>query len=121
HFKFRRTVSQRLDKRINSAYLWRHESVQFRDYLESHSNRVPLEGAFVYSREELFRRRLLKELPSSTPGGEKSHAQSSVEKPEETVTAPESQVKGKGESRPQLVQADKKVMFVLPKTTEFGG
>jgi hypothetical protein len=62
HFKFRRTVSQRLDKRINSTYLWRHESVQFREYLDSHSNRLPLEGAFAYSREELFRRRLLRKL-----------------------------------------------------------
>src|SRR5208283_4031706 len=121
HFKFRRTVSQRLERRINSAYLWRHESVQFREYLESHSNRVPLEGAFVYSREELFRRRLLKELPSSIPGGEKSDARSLVEKHEETVTAPESHVKAKEKSRPQLVHADKKIMFVLPKTTEFGG
>jgi len=62
HFKFRRTVSQRLDKRINSAYLWRHESVKFREYLDSHSNRLPVEGAFPYSREELFRRGLLRKL-----------------------------------------------------------
>jgi len=62
HFKFRRTVSQRLNKRINSEYLWRHESVQFREYLESHSDRLPLEGAFAYSREELFRKGLLKKL-----------------------------------------------------------
>jgi hypothetical protein len=62
HFKFRRTVSQRLDKRINSTYLWRHESVQFREYLDGHSNCLPLEGAFAYSREELFHRRLLRKL-----------------------------------------------------------
>jgi Glycosyl transferase family 2 len=62
HFKFRRTVSQRLDKRINSAYLWRHESVQFREYLDGHFNRLPVEGAFPYSRKELFRRRLLRKL-----------------------------------------------------------
>jgi hypothetical protein len=62
HFKFRRTVSQRLEKRINSPYLWRHESVQFREYLASHANRLPLEGAFAYSREELFRRGLLRKL-----------------------------------------------------------
>lgn len=62
HFKFRRTVSQRLEKRINSAYLWRHESVQFREYLDSHSNRLPVEGAFPYSRKELFRRGLLRKL-----------------------------------------------------------
>ena len=62
HFKFRRTVSQRLDKRINSEYLWRHESVQFREYLANHSGRLPLEGAFPYSREALFRKGLLRKL-----------------------------------------------------------
>jgi hypothetical protein len=62
HFKFRRTVSQRLDKRINSEYLWRHESVQFREYLANHSGRLPLEGTFTYSREELFRKGLLRKL-----------------------------------------------------------
>ena len=62
HFNFRRTVSERLDKRINSAYLWRHESVQCREYLDSHSNRLPVEGAFPYSRKELFRRGLLRKL-----------------------------------------------------------
>jgi hypothetical protein len=62
HFKFRRTVSERLDRRINSAYLWRHESVQFREYLDSHSNRLPVEGSFLYSRSELFRRGFLRKL-----------------------------------------------------------
>jgi hypothetical protein len=62
HFKFRQTVSERLDRRINSAYLYRHESVQFREFLDGHSNRLPLEGAFPYSREELFRRGLLRRL-----------------------------------------------------------
>lgn len=63
HFKFRRTVSQRLDKMINnSAHLWRHESVQFQEYLDNHSNRLPVEGAFPYSRKELFRRGLLRKL-----------------------------------------------------------
>jgi hypothetical protein len=60
HFKFRRTVSQRLDNRIHSAHPWRHESVQFQEYLESNANRLPMEGAFVYSRHELFRRGLLR-------------------------------------------------------------
>ncbi len=62
HFKFRRTVSERLDRRINSAYLWRHESVQLREYLDSHSNRLPVEGSFLYSRRELFRRGFLRKL-----------------------------------------------------------
>ncbi len=62
HFKFRRTVSQRLDRRINSAYLWRQESVHFREYLDNHSNRLPIEGSLPYSRKELFRRGLLRKL-----------------------------------------------------------
>jgi hypothetical protein len=62
HFKFRRTVSQRLDNMINSTHLWRHESVQFREYLDRHSNRVPVEEAFPYSRKELFHRGLLRKL-----------------------------------------------------------
>jgi glycosyltransferase involved in cell wall biosynthesis len=125
HFRFRRTALQRLDPRINSDYLWRHESVQFREYLDSHSNRLPLEGAFVYSREELFRRRLLMELPSLKPEGQALSAQSLGEGYDEVVTAPESQimgtVSGNGESRALPVAAGKKIVFVVPKTTEFGG
>ena len=82
-------------------------------------------GSFVYSREELFRRRLLKELPLLKPGGEKSRAQSLVEGYEKAVTAPESQmmgaVSGDHKSRAPSVPTGKKIMFVLPKTTEFGG
>jgi glycosyltransferase involved in cell wall biosynthesis len=123
HFKFRRTVSQRLDKRINSAHLWRHESVQFREYLHSHSNRLPLEGAFEYSREELFRRRLLKQLPFSESGRQKSGARSSVGGHEKAVTGGASQTAGLGsdEHRALPVAPGKKIVFVLPKTTEFGG
>lgn len=62
HFKFRRTVSERLHKRINSEYTFRHESVEFQDYLASHENHLPLEGGFAYSREELFRRGLLRKV-----------------------------------------------------------
>ncbi len=125
HFKFRRTISERLDKRIHSAHPWRHESIQFREYLESHSNRLPLEGAFLYSREELFRRRLLKQLPLSNPGCEKSSVPALVEGYEKVVTARESQamgtVPGNEKSRALPIPAGKKIMFVLPKTTEFGG
>jgi glycosyltransferase involved in cell wall biosynthesis len=125
HFKFRRTVSQRLDERINSAIPWRYESVQFRDYLQSHANRLPLEGAFIYSPEELFRRQLLRNLSSSKPGREKSSAQPLPEANEKNVTTPESPVMGTGlgnqKPRAQLAHARKRIMFVLPKTTEFGG
>ena len=59
HFKFRSAVRDRLERRINSSHAWRHESVGFRDYLEEHEGRLPVAGAFPYSRRELFRRGLL--------------------------------------------------------------
>jgi Glycosyl transferase family 2 len=60
HFKFRRHVSQRLHRRIDSAHPWRHESAQFQQYLAAHGNKLPVEDSFAYSRHELFRRRLLR-------------------------------------------------------------
>jgi len=62
HFKFRRSVLRRLDARIHSPHPWRHESVLFEKYLEEHSNRLPTEGSFVYSRSELFRRKYLRKF-----------------------------------------------------------
>jgi hypothetical protein len=59
HFKFRRSVSERLTARIDSAHSWRHESVGFKGYLASHGDRLPTTGTFPYSRDELFRRGLL--------------------------------------------------------------
>jgi len=66
HFKFRRSVSQRLDRRIHSAHPWRHESVQFQQYLESHANRLPAIGTFAYSRDALLHRGLLRKFTSMT-------------------------------------------------------
>ena len=66
HFKFRRSVSLRLDKRIHSVHPWRHESVGFQGYLENHANRLPLAGTFAYSRRELFRRELLRKFTAVT-------------------------------------------------------
>jgi hypothetical protein len=60
HFKFRSSILQRLDKRIHSSHPWRHESEQFLNYLENHDYRLPLDGSFIYSRAELFRRGLLR-------------------------------------------------------------
>lgn len=60
HFKFRRSVGQRLEHRIHSSHPWRHESIQFRSFLSQSANRLPTEGAFVCSRAELFRRGLLR-------------------------------------------------------------
>jgi hypothetical protein len=66
HFKFRRSVSSRLDKRINSSHPWRHESVTFGSYLDRSANCLPTEGSFMYSRKELFRRGLLRRLTLMT-------------------------------------------------------
>jgi Glycosyl transferase family 2 len=59
HFKWRRTASERLRARAGSIHPWRHESQGFAAYLADHAQRLPIEGAFRYSREELFRRGLL--------------------------------------------------------------
>ncbi len=66
HFKFRRSVSQRLDNRIQSSHPWRHESVQFQRYLENNAYRLPTDGSFTYSRRALFRRKLLRKFTIGT-------------------------------------------------------
>jgi len=66
HFKFRKSVSRRLDARIHSTHPWRHESVGYQEYLETHANRLPIQGAFPYSRGELFRRGLLRRAALAT-------------------------------------------------------
>ena len=124
HFKFRRALSGRLEKRINSPHAWRFEALGYRDYLNSHDGRVPLDGAFPYSREELFRRRLLRQLPASKPGCEKSMTQLPVACPEVAPSALESKKKtvasrdGKSSALP--MPTGKRAVFVLPKTTERG-
>jgi hypothetical protein len=66
HFKFRRSVYQRLESRIHSAHRWRHESVQFQNFLSSNANRLPTEGSFAHSRAELFRQGLLRKFTFMT-------------------------------------------------------
>jgi glycosyltransferase involved in cell wall biosynthesis len=125
HFKFRRTVSLRLEKRINSPHAWRHESLGCREYLDRHANHLPLEGTFPYSREELFRRRLLRQLPLSKPACQKSSAQSRVECQKSAPNASRSEMKGaawrKGKSGASSIAVGKRIVFVLPRTTDFGG
>jgi glycosyl transferase family 2 len=65
HFKFRRSVLDRLDARIHSTHPWRHESVLYQQYLEAHSNRLPTTGSFVYSRRVLFRKGFLRKFTAS--------------------------------------------------------
>src|SRR5271165_4064067 len=125
HFKFRRVVSRRLEKRINSAHSWQSESLGFREYLENHSNRLPLEGAFPYSREELFRRRLLRQLPLENPGCAKPSTYYTDEGFGNHLAAQHSKANDTSleDERPRALPsvAGKRIMFVLPKTTEFGG
>ena len=126
HFKFRRVISQRLEKRINSIHPWKYESLGFREYLESHSNRLPLEGTFPYSRDELFAKGLLKALPASTAGRSKSSVRSTAEECESDLAVRENNTRvtvlEKGQSRALPWAAGKRIMFVLPpRTTEFGG
>lgn len=59
HFKWRASVRTRLDERAHSAHPYRGESVQYLSYLEQTGWRLPVAGAFRYSRRELFRRGLL--------------------------------------------------------------
>jgi glycosyltransferase involved in cell wall biosynthesis len=127
HFKFRPILSQRLERRIDSPHLWRNDSVMLQEYLESHSNHLPLEGSFLYSREELFKRRLLRQLPTTGRACEcqQSSTQPLVESQKGKVTALGTQTKvippGNGKLGPLRPPAGPRIMFVLPKTTEFSG
>ena len=60
HFKWRAPVLQRLRERADSAHRYRHESASFLAYLESHGHRLPVAGAFRYSRSGMFALRLLR-------------------------------------------------------------
>jgi glycosyltransferase involved in cell wall biosynthesis len=124
HFKFRRCISARLEKRINSQHLWRNDSVGFREYLDSHANRLPLEGAFLYSREELLRRRLLRQVSPPPAVSCKSRAQCLGQDPASLLVA--SPTETKAPPRDKLLQvtpqaARKRIVFFLPKAIGFGG
>jgi hypothetical protein len=59
HFKWRASVRDRLTQRAGSAHPYRGESAQYLAYLEQSGWRLPVQGAFRYSRAELFRRGML--------------------------------------------------------------
>jgi hypothetical protein len=69
HFKWRAPVLKRLGARINSPHTWRHESLVYQGYLEKNGYQLPVDDAFLYSRQELFHRGLLRKagLFSSLP------------------------------------------------------
>jgi len=123
HFKFRRTVSQRIENMICSEHPWRHESVQLREYLDNHSNRLPLEGTFVYSRDELFRRRLLRKLPASTSvlSAVDPQATTSSRIPEVPKDRRTEAQKAGNQAVSGFREHGRNILFVLPKTAEFGG
>jgi len=60
HFKWRHPVFERLRRRIESTHKYRQESVDYFRYLSENDFRLPLAGAFPYSRSELFHRGLLR-------------------------------------------------------------
>jgi len=60
HFKWRYPVFERLRKRIESTHKYRQESAGYFRYLSENDFRLPLAGAFPYSRSELFHRGLLR-------------------------------------------------------------
>ncbi|MFC1884279.1 glycosyltransferase family 2 protein [Thermodesulfobacteriota bacterium] len=62
HFKWRQPVLKRLKMRIESKHNYRAESVGYLEYLKNNNFHLPLEGAFTYSRAELFQRGLLKRV-----------------------------------------------------------
>jgi len=125
HFKFRPILSLRLKKRIDSAHVWRNDSVILQEYLESHSNLLPLEGSFPYSREELFKRRLLRQLPVSERRceGQKSSAEPIVESQKNTLSTLGTERKAVPPENGKLgaPPAAPKTIFVLPQATEFSG
>jgi hypothetical protein len=61
HFKWKRTAVRRITNMIDVDWPWaKTESIPYLRYLDAHGQTLPLDGAFVYSRRELFRRGLLR-------------------------------------------------------------
>lgn len=61
HFKWRNSAIERISYRIEIGSPWAEtESVSYLKYLTAHDFLLPLDDAFIYSRGELFRRRLLR-------------------------------------------------------------
>jgi glycosyltransferase involved in cell wall biosynthesis len=119
HFKFRRTLSERLGRRINSDHQFRQESLELREYLDAHSDRLPLDDSFLYSRAELFRRGLLKHVSTPECGEQELLVQSrpSADTSNDTSPAP-SERKKLTDPAPREVPAKSATMFVIPPSTQ---
>lgn len=60
HFKWRPAVQDRMVRRADSTHAYRGESQQYLKFLDDSAWRLPTDGAFLYSREALFARDLLR-------------------------------------------------------------
>jgi hypothetical protein len=61
HFKWKRSAINRISYTIEIGWQWaQSESVPYLKYLGTHGFVLPLDDSFVYSREALYKRRLLK-------------------------------------------------------------
>ena len=60
HYKWRTSTLERIRNRATSGHEWRAESEKYLEYLVAHRERLPLKGAFLYSRRALFERDLLR-------------------------------------------------------------
>ncbi len=60
HVKWRRPLLDRLEERIATDHVCRHESQCYLDWLRAHEGTLPLGGAFRCTRKELFARGLLR-------------------------------------------------------------
>ena len=60
HFKWRHAMLASMDQRAGLINANAPEIVAYRDYLESHGMKLPIEGAFHYSREKAFELGLLR-------------------------------------------------------------
>ena len=67
HFKWRRWAPRRMHELIDTRHPFWEESAAYVTYLERTGFRLPLDDAFPYSREELFRRGLLRKMSWHSP------------------------------------------------------
>ncbi|HYB69480.1 MAG TPA: glycosyltransferase family 2 protein [Candidatus Bathyarchaeia archaeon] len=63
HFKWRRSAVPRIQEYVDTQHPHWEESAAYLTYLARSGSRLPLDGAFPYSRAELFRRGLLRAAP----------------------------------------------------------
>ena len=61
HFKWKKSAIQRISYMIEIGWPWAEtEAIPYLKYLTTHDLFLPLDGSFIYSRDKLFRRGLLR-------------------------------------------------------------